>query len=96
MFPNSGEQSVSISYTLRIEGTFTQSGDLLKIGNTTVTAEDVGKNIAIQYTSVAWFPPEASGVAGYYFTLDSDIVQDLFLSDPNAKIYIDNIIIRAA
>ena len=50
----------------------------------------------VAYNSAAGFPSDASGVPGIMFTLDSVTVSDLFLSDPNAKIYIDNIVIRAA
>lgn len=99
--PYATETGVSISFSLRIEGSFEGAGALITIGEKTIgektiTVSDVGKDVAVAYDSVAWFPSEASGVPGMMFTLDSVTASELFLSDPNAKIYIDNIIIRAA
>ena len=94
--PYATETSVSISFSLRIEGTFEGEGALVTIGEETVTVVDVGKEVVVAYNSAAWFPSDASGVPGIMFTLDSVTVSDLFLSDSNAKIYIDNIVIRAA
>ena len=94
--PYATETGVSISFSLRIEGSFEGAGALITIGEKTITVSDVGKDVAVAYGSVAWFPSEASGVPGMMFTLDSVTASELFLSDPNAKIYIDNIIIRAA
>lgn len=94
--PYATETSVSISFSLRIEGTFEGEGALVTIGEETVKVVDVGKEVVVAYNSVAWFPSDASGVPGIMFTLDSVTVSELFLSDSNAKIYIDNIVIRAA
>ena len=93
--------SVSISFSLRIEGTFEGEGALVTIYEgeepvKVVDVVDVGKEVVVAYNSTAWFPSDASGVPGIMFTLDSVTVSDLFLSDSNAKIYIDNIVIRAA
>ena len=94
--PYATETSVSISFSLRIEGTFEGEGALVTIGEETVTVVDVGKEVVVAYNSAAWFPSDVSGVPGIMFTLDSVTVSELFLSDSNAKIYIDNIVIRAA
>lgn len=86
--------SVSISFSLRIEGTFEREGALVTIeGEEPVIVVDVGKEVVVAYISTAWF---SSDLPGVMFTLDSVTVSELFLSDSNAKIYIDNIVIRAA
>ncbi len=62
-------------------------------GEEPVIVVDVGKEVVVAYISTAWF---SSDLPGVMFTLDSVTVSELFLSDSNAKIYIDNIVIRAA
>ena len=94
--PYATATSVSISFSLRIEGTFEGEGALVTIYEETVTVVDVGKEVVVAYNSTPWFSSDLSGVPGIMFTLDSVTVSELFLSDSNAKIYIDNIVIRAA
>ncbi len=96
-FPYATSVGLTVSFTVRVEGTFAEEGDLISMDNAfNVTAADAGKNIAVTYSSSSWFPPEAFGIDGLYSTLDSITVSELFLSDANAKIYIDNIVIKAA
>ena len=96
-FPYAESVGLTVSFTVRVEGTFAGEGTLVSMENGfDVTATEVGKNIAVTYSSSSWFPPDAFGIDGLYSTLDSITVSDLFLTDANAKIYIDNIIIRAA
>ncbi len=96
-FPYDTSVGLTVSFTVRVEGTFASEGDLISMDNAfNVTVADAGKNIAVTYSSSSWFPPEAFSIDGLYSTLDSITVSELFLSDANAKIYIDNIIVKAA
>lgn len=96
-FPYDTSVGLTVSFTVRVEGTFASEGDLISMDNAfNVTVADVGKNVAVTYSTSSWFPPEAFVIDGLYSTLDSITVSELFLSDANAKIYIDNIIVKAA
>ena len=96
-FPYDTTVGLTVSFTVRVEGTFASEGDLISMDNAfNVTVADVGKNVAVTYSTTSWFPPEAFAIDGLYSTLDSITVSELFLSDANAKIYIDNIIVKAA
>lgn len=101
--PFASSTSVSVSFTLRIEGEFEGSGDLLtfKVGETTyfnVTSDQVGQTITVNYSSATWVGPpdnDMFAISGVYFTFDSLTVSELLASGTNVKIYIDNIIVRA-
>lgn len=94
--PYSEVTGVNVSFTLRIEGEFEGSGDLLTIGSTTVTTAQVGQTIAVNYDSASWFGGDNIGFSvNDHFTLDSVTVSELLSSSKNVKIYIDNIIVRA-
>lgn len=94
--PYSEVTGVNVSFTLRIEGEFEGSGDLLTIGSTTVTTAQVGQTIAVNYDSASWFGGDNIGFSvNDHFTLDSVTVSELLSSCKNVKIYIDNIIVRA-